>query len=266
MSQPTTSTSDARSAAIWLSSSASKRAAASERRASAEEPAARVVAAEDRLAPPLSGDALEQLGLAIGRPELHVRLGHHQEVRLLERSPLRAGRRCRPRPEARSPPRRARSRSSATPSPTAPWSLGLTTAMTDSGAQAPLGSRPRPPSLRAATRSATATRSRGAARSGGAARSPRRRRFLRATARSRAAARAAPSIRRCRPARLRRVRLLIPSSQRRPRERRAKPASSLAHAWVRPFFDGHLPAVMAGLLGVSRTCSSRSTTLMASAR
>ncbi len=51
----------------------------------AEEPAARVAAAQDRLAPPLAGDALEQLGLAIGRPELHVRLGHDQEVRLLER-------------------------------------------------------------------------------------------------------------------------------------------------------------------------------------
>jgi hypothetical protein len=38
MSQPTTSTSDARSAAIWLSSRASKRAAASDRRASPKNP------------------------------------------------------------------------------------------------------------------------------------------------------------------------------------------------------------------------------------
>ena len=50
-----------------------------------EEPTARVVPADDRLVSPLSGDALEQLGLAVGRPELHVRLGHHQEVCLLER-------------------------------------------------------------------------------------------------------------------------------------------------------------------------------------
>ena len=85
MSQPTTSTSEPWSAAIWLSSSASNRAAASDRKRDPEEAAARVVPADDRLVSPLSGDALEQLGLAVGRPELHVRLGHHQKVRLLER-------------------------------------------------------------------------------------------------------------------------------------------------------------------------------------
>ena len=61
-------------------------------------------------------------------------------------------------------------RSSATPSPTAPWSLGLTTAMTDSGDQAPLDEPAAPAARRHRFRRAAGTRA--AARSGAAARSP----------------------------------------------------------------------------------------------